>query len=89
MPRSTGSSTKRHPRGVGLHDGRRFLGHLAPAAGRLPDERRHTLETHLDLARYLATHPHALAMLLESVGPEALPLLGRALARRVEALMPG
>jgi hypothetical protein len=79
---------KRHPLGVALHHGRRFVGRVAPAASRLSGERRQALETHLDLARYLATHPHALAMILESVGPEALPLLGRALARRVEALMP-
>lgn len=80
--------TNRRPRGYSLHAGCRFVGHLAPAAGRLSPERRHSLEAHLDLARYLASHPHALALILESVGPEALPVLGRALARRVEALLP-
>jgi hypothetical protein len=40
------------------------------------------------VARYLATHPHALALLLESTGPEALPILGRVLARRIEEALP-
>lgn len=80
--------TNRRPRGYSLHAGRRFVGHVAPAAGRLSPERRHAVESHLDLARYLASHPHALALILESVGPEALPVLGRALARGVEALLP-
>jgi len=39
------------------------------------------------VARYLAAHPHALALLLESVGSEALPVIGRALARRIEAAL--
>lgn len=80
--------TNRRPRGYSLHAGCWFVGHLAPAAGRMSAERRHALESHLDLARYLASHPHALALILESIGPEALPVLGRALARRVEALLP-
>ncbi len=44
--------------------------------------------SHLHLARHLAANPDALGLLLEAVGPEALPLLGRVLARRVEALLP-
>jgi hypothetical protein len=71
-----------------LHRSRRFVGHLARGVERLSPERRRTLMTHLDLARYLACHPRALALILESVGPEALPVLGRALARRIEAALP-
>lgn len=71
-----------------LHRGRRFVGHLAPGVGCLSPERRRALTSHLDLARYLATHPGSLALVLESVGPEALPVLGRALARRIEELLP-
>jgi hypothetical protein len=40
------------------------------------------------VARYLAANPHALALVLESAGPEALPILGRALARRIEEALP-
>jgi hypothetical protein len=70
-----------------LHRSRRFVGHLARGVERLSAERRRTLLTHLDLARYLAAHPRELALILESVGPEALPVLGRALARRIEAAL--
>jgi len=37
----------------------------------------------LDLAHALATDPHALAQLIEAVGPEVLAILGRVLFRRV------
>jgi len=70
--------------GYPLHCHRRHVGHV----GRLADARREALLTHLHVARYLATHPHALALLLESAGPEALPILGRALARRIEEALP-
>ncbi len=75
--------------GYALHVHRRHVGHLArlgegPAAA----ARRSTLTSHLHLARYLVANPEALALLLEAAGPEALPVLGRALARRVEALLP-
>jgi hypothetical protein len=70
--------------GFPLHCHHRHVGHV----GRLAQERRQALLSHLHLARYLATHPHALALLLESVGPEALPILGRVLARRVEEALP-
>jgi len=40
---------------------------------------------HLHVARYLAATPRALALLLEATGPEGLPILGRALARRIYA----
>jgi len=72
-----------------LHRSRRFVAHLAGGVSRLSPERRRTLATHLDLARYLAAHPAALALILESVGPEALPVLGRALARRIEEALTG
>jgi hypothetical protein len=44
---------------------------------------------HLHLARQLTANPYALALLLETAGPEALPILGRTLARRVEEALPG
>jgi len=71
-----------------LHCGRRFVGHLSSGVGRLGPEQGRRLTSHLDLVRYLVTHPHALALVLESAGPEALPVLGRALARRIEAALP-
>jgi hypothetical protein len=70
--------------GYPLHCHHRHVGHV----GKLAQERRQALLSHLHLARYLATHPHALALLLESVGPEALPVLGRVLARRIEEALP-
>jgi hypothetical protein len=74
--------------GYPLHDHGRHVGHLCWRGGRLSGKRRERFLTHLHVARHLATSPHALALLLEAVGPEALPLLGRALARRIEALLP-
>lgn len=76
------------PLGTPLHCCDRHVGHLCQVGGRLAQSRRRALLSHLHLARYLATHPHALALLLESVGPEALPILGRALARRIEEALP-
>ena len=70
--------------GYPLHCHHRHVGHV----GRLAQARRRDLLSHLHLARYLVTHPHALALLLESAGPEALPILGRALARRIEEALP-
>lgn len=70
--------------GTPLHDHDRHVGHVR----RLEPARRAAMLSHLHLARYLAAHPDALALLLEAVGPEALPVLGRTLARRVEALRP-
>jgi hypothetical protein len=77
---------KDRPKSLGwpLHCCDRHVGHV----GRLAECRRRALLGHLHVARYLATHPHALALLLESVGPEALPLLGRVLARRIEEALP-
>lgn len=67
----------RKRRGVTLHDGRDFLGHLArPQPELLPV---------FHAARSLAAQPDALALVLESLGPESLALLGRLLARRLEA----
>jgi len=63
------------------------LGHLSRGVGSLSPERREALVTSLELARYLAANPGALALILESAGPEALPVLGRALARRIEAAL--
>ena len=47
--------------------------------GRCRESARHLLRTY-------SADPEALALLLESVGPAALALLGRALHRRLERL---
>lgn len=74
--------------GYPLHLHRRHVGHLSCLAeGEAAAEHRDALLSHLHLARYLVANPEALALLLEAAGPEALPVLGRALARRVEALL--
>ena len=67
-----------------LHRGRRFVAHLSGGIRCLSRDQRRRLTHHLDLVHHLAANPHALALVLESVGPEVLPLLGRALARRIE-----
>jgi hypothetical protein len=72
-----GFRLKRHVGRLGyaLHHGREFVGHLSrEEEGLLP---------RLDLARALSTDPHALAQVIEAVGPEALAILGRVLFRRV------
>lgn len=63
-------------RGYTLHRDRRFLAHLTRQD---PD-----LASHLHVAHTYATNLDALALLLESIGYEALVLLGRLVARRVE-----
>jgi hypothetical protein len=78
---------KARDRGFTLHRGRRFLAHLAPAVGGRPPEERLELSRHLDLAGHLAARPWDLALLFESTGPAALPILVRTLARNIEALM--
>lgn len=74
--------------GYPLHDHGRHVGHLCQMGGPRSGRLRETLLGHLHVARYLAANPHALALLLESVGPEALPVLGRVLARRIEEALP-
>jgi hypothetical protein len=75
--------------GYPVHVHRRHVGHLSPLGeGGAAAQRRSVLLSHLHLARYLVANPEALALLLEAAGPEALPVLGCALARRVEALLP-
>lgn len=72
-----GFHLKRHEGRLGhaLHHGRELVGHLSrEEEGLLP---------RLDLARSLATDPHALAQVIEAVGPAALAILGRVLFRRV------
>lgn len=64
--------------GVPLHDGETFLGHLArPEPGLLPL---------LHAVRTLQAQPDGLALVLESLGPEGLALVGRLLSRRVDAV---
>ena len=74
-----------------LHRNRCHVGHVSRLAreegSREARARRQALLAHLHVARYLAAYPEALAQVIESVGPEALPTLGRALARRVEAAL--
>ena len=74
--------------GYPIHDRGRHVGHLCQMSGKLAGRSRATLLSHLHVSRHLAASPHALALLLEAVGAEALPLLGRVLARRIEALLP-
>ncbi len=75
--------------GYALHVHRHHVGHVARlGAGPAAAERRDVLTSHLHLARHLVANPEALSLLLEAAGPEALPVLGRALARRVEAVLP-
>ena len=65
------------PKGVPLHDGDRFLGHLAPdGPATHPD-----LVHYLHAARILASHPASLVHLLRTLDRETLAILGRALAR--------
>ncbi|MFP3941369.1 MAG: hypothetical protein ACLF0P_13810, partial [Thermoanaerobaculia bacterium] len=78
-----------------LHLNQSHVGHVSrlaresegKEAAKRAEARREALLVHLHVARYLAAHPEALAQLAESAGPEALAALGRALARRVEALL--
>jgi hypothetical protein len=65
------------PKGVPLHDGDHFLGHLAPDGPATHPNLIH----YLHAARFLATHPESLVHLLRTYDPEALAILGRALAR--------
>ena len=90
VPRTCPYHLADHPKRLGypLHVHRSHIGHLSRmGAGRAAAEHRDVLLSHLHLARYLVANPEALALLLEAVGPEALPVLGRALARRIEALL--
>jgi hypothetical protein len=68
----------RHRLGVPLHDGETFLGHLARPEPRLLPV--------LHALRSLQAQPEGLALLLESLGPEGLALVGRLLSRRVDAV---
>jgi len=63
-------------RGYTLHRDRRFLAHLTHGDP--------NLAAHLHVAHTYATNLDALALLLESIGYEALVLLGRLISRRIE-----
>ncbi len=69
-------SPKKARLGYPLHDGGIHLGHLAR-----PDEE---LLPYLHAVACLAANPEAMALALESLGPEVSPILGRALMRRLE-----
>ena len=70
----------RRPCGLPLHDGAHFLGHLAPRG----PAHHAALVHHLHTARTLLTQPESLVTLVRAYAPEAIQLLGRALARTVE-----
>lgn len=72
---------RRH--GHTLHDGRTFLGHLTPTLCPDAAEQKPDLLTPLHTLRTLAATPEALSLLVEALDPEILPILGRALMRRV------
>lgn len=61
--------------GFPVHDGTTHLGHLSR-----PEE---NLLPYLHAVRSLVANPEALALVLEALGPELPPILGRILARRV------
>lgn len=73
---SLGEKRKRlgHP----LHDGDRCLGHLSREVPALLPA--------LQALRHLLNHPESLALAIQALDGEALPVLGRALMRRIEAL---
>ncbi len=72
---SLGEKRKRlgHP----LHDGDRCLGHLSREAPALLPA--------LQAVRHLLNHPESLALAIQALDGEAMPILGRALMRRSEA----
>ena len=74
---------RRGRHGHPLHDGRTFLGHLTPklCPGKVEEEAG--LLAALHTLRTLAADPDALSLLVEALDPEVLPILGRALMRRV------
>ncbi len=76
-------SGPRRRHGHTLHDGRTFLGHLTPKLCPGEAEQRPGLLAHLHTLRTLAATPEALSLLVEALDPEILPILGRALMRRV------
>lgn len=63
--------------GFPLHDGALCVGHLSRPEPRVV-ELVHAVRT-------LLAHPECLALAVEALGAEELPILGRALLRRVEA----
>jgi hypothetical protein len=70
--------------GPPLHDGRPFLGHLTPKLCPGKAEEEAGLLNHLHALRTLAATPEALSLLVQALDPETLPILGRALMRRVQ-----
>jgi len=67
------------PRGLPLHDGRRFLGHVNLARRGEGPAALSVLPHYLHVARHFAANPEALALLHRSLSAEALALLGRRL----------
>ncbi|MFP3941023.1 MAG: hypothetical protein ACLF0P_12000 [Thermoanaerobaculia bacterium] len=67
--------------GFPVHDGDVCIGHLAAGAGREP-----RIAEQLHAVRTVLRHPECLALPVQSLGGEALPVLGRALMRRIETV---
>jgi len=64
--------------GIPIHDGALCLGHLSRPEPRIVD--------HLHIARTLVTDPTSFALAVQALGPEEIPILGRALMRRLQQL---
>jgi len=76
-------AARRRRHGLPLHDGRTFLGHLTPQLCLDETGEEAGLLPFLHALRTLAASPDALSLLVEALEPEVLPILGRALMRRV------
>ena len=62
--------------GFPLHDGPLCIGHLSRPEARIA--------AHLHIARTLVGHPASFALAVEALGAEEIPILGRALMRRIQ-----
>ena len=62
--------------GFPLHDGALCIGHLSRPEARIA--------AHLHIARTLVGHPASFALAVEALGAEEIPILGRALMRRIQ-----
>ncbi len=80
LPRNAGSyrltlGEKARRLGTPVHDGRLCVAHLARPEPRIVE--------HLHVARALLAAPESFALAVEALGREEIPVLGRALARRL------
>jgi len=65
--------------GIPIHDGALCLGHLSRPEPRIVE--------HLHIARTLVTNPGSFALAVQALGPEQIPILGRALMRRMREVI--